>query len=258
MRELGVKPSRAVFAALAALESFDGANPSQSLANISRRIGTPKATALRTLRALEVKGYVTLNEAEGTYSLAVGVLTLAQRYLTRYEALAIARPILAQVAAETGETAHYGVLQGNEVIYLEIAESPQRVRAYVVRGDHLPAHCVAAGKAILAYADPAAIEALVSAGLPRLTPATIVRAKAFLSDLRVTRQRGYALNIGEWMEDVVGVSAPVFGHLGTVQGAVGIAGPRSRLNGRNVHQIGRLVHRYAEGISKKLGGSLAA
>jgi IclR family transcriptional regulator, KDG regulon repressor len=258
MRELRAQPSRAVFSALAVLESFDDANPSQSLASISRRLGIPKATALRTLRALEVKGYVTLNETEGTYSLAVGVLTLAQRYLTRYEALAVARPILAQIAAETGETAHFGVLQGTEVIYLEIAESPQRVRAYVVRGDHLPAHCVAAGKAILAHADAAIVDAFVAAGLPRLTPATIVREKDFLADLRVTHQRGYALNVGEWMEDVAGVSAPVIGHLGTVQGAVGVAGPRSRLNARNVHQIGRLVRRYANGISKKLGGLLAA
>lgn len=124
MRELKAQPSRAVLSALAVLESFDDANPSQSLSGISRRLDIPKATALRILRALEAMGYVTLNGAEGTYSLAVGVLTLAQRYLTRYEALAVARPILAQVAGETGETAHYGVLQGTEVIYLEIAESP--------------------------------------------------------------------------------------------------------------------------------------
>jgi DNA-binding IclR family transcriptional regulator len=127
-----------------------------------------------------------------------------------------------------------------------------------LRGDHLPAHCVAAGKAILAHADAATVDAFLARSLPRLTPTTITDRAAFLRDLRATKQRGYGLNVGEWMEDVTGVSAPVFTHSGTVQGAIGVAGPISRLNARNMHRIGRLVRRYADRVSHKLGGLRAA
>ena len=253
LRGIKAKPSRGALDALKILESFDAANSNQSLARISRHLKIPKATALRTLRALEEMRYVFYAPREETYALSSAVLALAQRFLSRYETVNVARPLLADLASETGETAHFGVLQETEVVYLEIAESPQRIRAYVLRGDHIPAHCVAAGKAILAYADPQTLEAFLTSGLARMTPATITNRTTFLRDLRATQQRGYGVNIGEWMSDVTGVSAPVFGHSGIVEGALGVAGPISRLSSRKVHRVGRIVRQYAERLSAKLG-----
>lgn len=258
LRKLKAQPSRAVLGGLAILESFDAGHSRQSLADISHRLRIPKATALRTLRALEEKHYVIYDRSDGRYALGIGVLALAQQYLLRYEALPIVRPMLVELARETGETAHFGVLQGPEVVYLEIAESPQRVRAYVLRGDHLPAHAVAAGKAILAHAAPAVLDAVLASGLPRLAPATITDRPAFLRELRTTRQRGYGLNIGEWLADVTGVSAPIFGYSGEVEGAIGVAGPMSRLDARRAARLGAVVRGYAERASQRLGGSRAA
>lgn len=257
-RALKAVPSRAVLGSLAILESFDEARTVRSLAQISRQLGIPKATALRTLRALEQKHYVTRDAATGSYALGPGVLTLAQRYLHQYDTVPVLRPLLADLASKTGETAHFGILQGGEVVYLEIAESPQRVRAYVLRGDRLPAHCAAAGKAILAHAPQEALDAFLAQGLPRLTPFTITERSAFLRELRVTKQRGYGLNIGEWMEDVTGVSAPIFDHSGKVQGAVGVAGPISRLNAREARRVGLTVRDCAARASQRLGGARAA
>jgi len=252
LRKIDAKPSRGALHALRILESFDAANPEQTLAKISLRLKIPKATALRTLRALEQMRYVFYDAREEIYTLSAGVLTLAQRFLSRYETLTVARPLLADLANETGETAHFGALQAGEVVYLEIAESPQRIRAYVLRGDRLPAHCVAAGKAILAHAEAPTVEAVITAGLARVSGATITNRAAFLRELRKTRERGYGLNIGEWMPDVTGVSAPVFGPSGIVEGAMGVAGPISRLNARNAHRVGRIVRQYAERLSAKL------
>ncbi|MGE0240953.1 MAG: IclR family transcriptional regulator [Parvibaculaceae bacterium] len=247
-------PSGSTLHALAILESFDVAHVSQSLTVISRRLGIPKATALRILRALEERRYVFRNPHDGSYSLSFGVLALAQRYLAEFEILTILRPVLAELAAETGETAHFGVLQETEVVYLDIAESPQRVRAYVLRGDNIPAHCVAAGKAILAHAERSKLEHFLAADRARLTPATIVDRDQFLDELEQTRRRGYALNMGEWMPDVTGVSAPVFSRIELVAGAVGVAGPISRLDLARAHHVGEIVRRYAAKISEVLGG----
>ncbi|MGE0211204.1 MAG: IclR family transcriptional regulator [Parvibaculaceae bacterium] len=258
MATIKTPPSGSTLHALAILESFDVSNASQSLAAISRRLKIPKATALRILRALEEKRYVFRNPGDGSYSLSFGVLGLAQRYLAEFEILTIVRPMLADLAAETGETAHFGVLQETEVVYLDIAESPRRVRAYVVRGDHIAAHCVAAGKAILAHVERPKLEAFLVDKLERFTPATIVDRQQFLSDLGQTRRRGYALNVGEWNPDVTGVSAPIFSQNERVLGAIGVAGPISRLDLRNAHQVGKIVSRYARRVSEVLGGLDAA
>jgi len=40
-------------------------------------------------------------------------------------------------------------------------------------GGIIPAYCSALGRAILAYSDPATIDAVLAAGLPRRTPRTL-------------------------------------------------------------------------------------
>ena len=80
------------------------------------------------MRALEQMRYVFYDAREEIYTLSSGVLTLAQRFLSRYETLTIARPLLADMASETGETAHFAVLQEAEVVYLEIGRASCRER----------------------------------------------------------------------------------------------------------------------------------
>ena len=256
-KTLLAEPSRAVVNVLAMLESFDDRHREQSLSDISRRLGIPKATALRHLLALQRAGYVTVDARRHRYSLGPQLLVLARRYLAQFDILAQVRPVLAEVAQATGETAHFGVLEGREVVYLEIAEGPHRVRIYVQRGDRLPAHGVAAGKAILAYAPPELRQAFSAAGLPALTDATIITHKAFQAELAATRRRGYALNMGEWINEVVGVSAPVFAQERGVVGAIGVAGLGMRLKGARLTEIAMLVQQHAQRLTMALGGDLA-
>ncbi|WP_162913138.1 IclR family transcriptional regulator [Rhodospirillaceae bacterium SYSU D60014] len=251
-----VAPSGSVLNALAILECFDRRHPSLALAEISRRLDIPKATAYRNLAALEQFGYVTWDRQRNTYSLGAKVLELSRRFLDQYEILTVARPVLADLAAETGETAHIGVLNGTDVVYVDIAESPQRVRAYVTRGDRLPAHCVASGKAILAYADEATVEAVLDAGLKKMTAKTLVSREDVLEDLARTRKRGYGLNLGEWMDEVAAASAPVFSHTGDVIGAIGVAGPLSRLSPRKADAVGRAARKHADRVSTVLGAPI--
>ena len=253
-----VTPSRSVMNALAILECFDRRHPSLALAEIGRRLGIPKATAYRNLAALEQFGYVTWDRQKSTYSLGAKVLELSRRFLDQYEVLTVARPVLADLAAETGETAHIGVLNGTDVVYVDIAESPQRVRAYVTRGDRIPAHCVASGKAILAYSDKATVEAVLEGGLQMMTGKTLVNREHFLKDLARTRKCGYGLNLGEWIDEVVAASAPVFSHTGEVIGAIGIAGPLSRLNPRKADALGEIARKHADRVSAVLGAPIEA
>jgi DNA-binding IclR family transcriptional regulator len=248
------EPSRAVLSAFSILECFDREHARLSLAEISRRTGVPKATALRHLLALDQTGYVVVDEARQHYSLGSMALLLAQRYLSQFDQLEAVRAALAGLAQQTGETAHYGVLEGAEMVYLEIAEGPQRVRMYVRRGDRLPAHAVAAGKAVLAHETPEALIEFLAHGLPALTGRTITRTGDFRTELASVRRRGYAVNLGEWVEEVTAISAPVFGPGERATGAIGVAGPGTRLKAVRVPEIGTIVRNAARRLSALLGG----
>jgi len=252
--QLIAEPSRGVVNALLILESFDGAHRVQTLAQMSRRLAIPKATALRHLLALEYAGYVVADARRSSYTLGSKLLLLAQRYLGQFDMLDHARPIIAELAREAGETAHFAIMEGGEVVYLDIAEGPQRVRIYVQRGDRLPAHGVAAGKAILAQQPAEAVERFLAAGLPPLTPNTITDPAAFRAELEATRSRGFALNLGEWVAEVTGVSAPVLAHSRGIVAAIGVAGLGTRLQEPRLAEVGMVVRRHAERLARLLGG----
>lgn len=245
--------SGAVLNALAIIDSFDADHPSQTLSGICRRLGIAKASAFRNLAALEMGGFVTRTPGTNAYSLGVKIVELSQRFLQQNPILGVARPVLAELAAITGETAHLGIMDGNEVVYVEIAESPQRVRALVNPGDRLPAHAVASGKAILAYSSDEEVEAFLDHNLAPLTERTLQAGEALREQLASTRSRGFAVAVGEWLDDVVAVAAPIFSHLDQVVAAIGIAAPRSRFDAEDLTAMGPKIRGFADRVSLGLG-----
>ncbi len=257
MEETKAKPSHAVLAGLAILEVFDHGEGALGLAEIAARTGVPKASALRHLKALAQMGYLIHDTGVRTYALGPSLLTLAERFLAQQPSVPACRPILADLAHDTGETAHYAVLQGRDVIYLDIAESPRRIRAFVSRGDRQPAHCMASGKSILAHSDAAVLDALFATPPERLTDRTITSEVDLRAELAATRARGYGVNLAEWMDDVGAAAAPIFSSSGQVVGAIGVAAPYGRLNEDNADEVGRIVMRHASRFSQMLAGRAA-
>jgi len=254
MKVAGNPAAPAVLKALTILESFDAEHPAQSLSDLSRRLGIAKASAFRNLNALEKRGYVTKSQRDGTYSLGVRILELARRFLDQNHLLSIGSSHLAELSRTTGETSHLAVLDGFEVVYVDVSQGSQLIRAVVSRGDRLSAHCVASGKAILAHSPREKVMEFLARGLKSLTPRTISSPDDFITDLELIRERGYATNIGEWSDDVSAIACPVFSHQGNVVGAIGIAGPRLRLGSKTLGYLATAIQSQAKRLSADLGG----
>lgn len=257
METTQAKPSQAVLDALGMLEAFDRESGEKTLAEIARAAGVPKASAMRHLKALALTGFVIHDPMRKSYALGPAILTLAERFLAQQPSVHACRPLLAELARKTGETAHYAVLQGRDMVYLDIAESPRRIRAYVTRGDRQPAHCMASGKAVLAHSPREVIDAFLSAGVQPLTEHTITSETDFRAELEATRARGYGVNLSEWVEDVGAAAAPIFSGSGQVLGAIGVAAPISRLNQGNADEVGLVVRDCAARFTDMLSGKAA-
>jgi hypothetical protein len=132
-------------------------------------------------------------------------------------------------------------------------DSPEPVRAYTQIGGRGPAHCVATGKAMLAWIGEAGLEA-ASQRLERFTPRTICEAAEFLREMERVRQQGYAVNRGEWRESVGGIAAPVRDPSGRVVAAVGVSGPIERLRPSTFKALSADVIRAADGAGAALAG----
>jgi IclR family transcriptional regulator, KDG regulon repressor len=250
--------SPAIVNAMAILESFDIGVSSLSLSELSRKLGIPKASVFRNLNALEKCGYVVRSKKDGGYSLGVKVLDLARRFSQKDRFLTAGSVHTRELSRATGETSHLAILDGSDIVYVDVAEGSQTIRAVVGRGDRIPAHCVASGKAILAFSSRQVVMDFLARGLKSLTPRTFASPDALLEDLERTRRRGYATNVGEWVDDVAAVSVPIFGQQNEVVGAIGIAGPRLRLGNKMLVYLAAAISEQAERLSRELGGEGSA
>jgi DNA-binding IclR family transcriptional regulator len=121
-------------------------------------------------------------------------------------------------------------------------------------GSMFPAHCTAAGKAILAYLADDEIQELVRRhGLRQYTPFTITQMAPLKENLRLIRQRGYAVDHQELERGLSGVAAPVLSAHERVIAAVGIAGPTLRFRGKELAEKVSLVTEIGARLSMALG-----
>ena len=89
--------------ALRLIEALHEAQP-LSVSELARRLGLPRPTVYRLLRTLGSRGF--LVQEGNAYRLSLRLLELASTALSASALQAAAQPVLAGLAARTGETAH--------------------------------------------------------------------------------------------------------------------------------------------------------
>ncbi|GAA0387106.1 hypothetical protein GCM10009530_42710 [Microbispora corallina] len=184
------------------------------LEEMAEAVGSAKPTVHRALAALRRAGFA-VQDGRGRYLLGDEFLRLA---FTHHEARpdhVRVRPALERLAATFGETAHYAVLDGREVVYRAKVDPPSGpVRLTSTVGGRNPAHSTAVGKLLLAYAlpDDAAVGAWVAGGAPpaRRTDRTLVTADEIAAELAVIRREGHAVDDQENEEGVACLAVPAY------------------------------------------------
>jgi DNA-binding IclR family transcriptional regulator len=166
----------------------------------------------------------------------------------------VSRPILDALWRETGETVNLAVLDGREIIYLDVIESPHNFRLVSQIGMRRPLHCTALGKAVLAWQTASFRDELLStAKFEKLTPHSITRSSELIAELGRIQRRGYALDDEEVELGARCVAAPVLDSSGLVAAGVSVSGPTIRMARARTTQIADEVKKAAAEISLHLG-----
>lgn len=182
----------------------------EDLAGILR---SSKPTVHRALATLRRAGLADL-AGRGVYVLGDEYLRLAFRNLdSRPENVRI-QPLLDDLARLYGETAHYAILSGTEVVYRAKMDPQQAaVRLTSVVGGRNPAYRTAVGKGLLSAQLRTLADVTAWFGpfpLEARTPHTRTTADALLADLDASRERGYAIDDEENEIGVNCLAIPVF------------------------------------------------
>jgi DNA-binding IclR family transcriptional regulator len=244
---------RAVARSLDILLCFSQTEPVLSLTEIAGRVKMPKSTVHRLLATLESKRFIKRDEATGFYHLGLRFIEMATLVLQDLDLERWAQPYLQRLCAECGETVDLAVLDGEQVVYLQVVESPQRVRLAAAVGQRLPAFCTASGKAFMAYLPDERVTRILNAGLTRYTDNTRVSLADLRDELHRTRQQGFAISEQEYEKEIHAVAAPILNDDGYPLVAIAIVGPSFRMPHERMMVLGQSMRATIETIKREVG-----
>jgi len=235
------------------LKAFSEDEVEIGISALARRLGIAKSTAHRLAVTLVSEGMLEQDRENGKYRLGIALFRLGALVRRRMNVSNEARPYLYELREKVNETVHLAILDGTEIMYVYNLESTHAIRMRSDIGVRKPAYCTAEGQAMLAFQPREVVDTVVAAGLRPRTANTITSPEKFLKALGVVRQRGCAIEEEESEPGMVGIAAPIRDDAGEVVGAVGIAGPVTRLSKKSVATFIPHVIATADQVSVRLG-----
>lgn len=246
----------AVERALDILELFNERTPELGTTEIADATGLHKSTAAGLIYTLAAKGYLAQNPLNRKYRLGLKVITRAKVVLGSMDLRQTALPYLHQLRDQFEETVNLAILDAGDMVYVERLLCGQALGMRSEVGRRERAHSTALGKAILAYSEPADVQAYVARyGLCSTTARTVSDEDALQQHLTAARRRGYAIDDEENQLGGRCVAAPIFDYTGRPIAAISISAPAARLTLDDVPAIGAQVCEAARAISVSLGFS---
>ena len=245
--------TRAVERALDILLCFSRNEPVLTLTQIAERVELHKSTVHRLLATLENKRFVQRDEGNGSYRLGIRMIELGFSALKRTNLSEKAAPYMRRLSAEHRETIDLAILEGPDVVYLQVIESPQRMKIAAAPGEHLPAFCTATGKAFLAFLPEAEVKKIFKQSVHKYTEHTNLSFSALSDDLRVTRERGFAASVEEYEDSINAVAAPILDTNQHPLAVIAVVGPAFRLSSERMAELGQAVKATADAIAQEIG-----
>src|SRR5215831_20349604 len=182
-RESKAAPVGVVRKVLKILEALHSNPSGLQLKQIAKQTAINKSTAYRFLAHLQGEGYLYRDDA-GAYVIGPKLARIGSGTNFEESLRKMSRPILQKLWTTTGETVNLAILDGQQILYLDVIESAHTFRLASQVGARRPLHCTALGKAILAHLPPEETEELVrSLTFERHTPRTLNQPAKLKRDL---------------------------------------------------------------------------
>lgn len=234
--------------AFSLLEIMAEAGGETSLSQLAESSGLPLPTIHRIIRTLVGNGYVRQLPSR-RYALGprlIGLGDKASQMLGTW-----ARPHLAQLVEDLGETANLAMLDGDKVIYVAQVPSPHAMRMFTEVGRRVLPHSAGVGKALLSQlSDAEALATVRRTGMPAATDRTITEPERFVTELHRVRDQGFAIDDGEQEIGVRCVAVPVRGAPSGM--AVSVSGPEARVSWEFVERAAPIVQHCAAMLATDL------
>ena len=224
--------NQSVERAVRLLGFFDAEHPELTLAQLTARLGTSRATTHRYATALRRVGLLRHDAAHGTYALGPRIVELAATALAGLRIIRIAGPHMERLAAALNETVVLSIWDGDAPVVVRVDDNTDRVVHIVVRtGSRLARTASAQGKVFLAFeSDGSELDA---------------------GELERVRDSRIAVNT-QTVDGIRAIATPVFQERNVVA-AMAVVGTIANLPGAHDSELALRLREAAERLSAELG-----
>lgn len=222
-----------------------------TLREIATALGVNKTTVHRLASTLVEMEFLSYASRDG-YSLGTRLLELGFAASQQITLTRIAHPHLARLSADTGDTVNLGVLEGEEVHYLDKMPGSRRIQVRCIVGERQALRHTGLGKALLFDADEDALREVFRREALRF-PNYRYDLKTWLNLMNKYRSDGCALDLDENEDHVRCVAAPIRSIDGKIVAAVSVSSALQYVDDDRIKVLRNYVRDTAAAISYELG-----
>lgn len=188
------KTAPALSRGLRLMEFLARSDGPQSLTAIANHMDIAMSTAFTLCATLVDEGYAEKNGVY--YQLSLKVLDLASSKIQQYEIAELFYEACEDIDVIRKNGATLTVLNGPDVFFIAVRNSPQPLGVTFRPGTRLPACCMASGRALLSsLSDEEVCELYPDEKIPQMTKANPKYRSELLKILAETRSNGYSREI---------------------------------------------------------------
>ena len=217
--------------ALLVLEEITQSAGPVALADLVLRIDLPRQTVHRILQQLVEAGLIMRAPRKDQYMVGPALTRLSVDALTSSCTQVPVRAALRPLVDATGETCNVGILDQDEVVYIERMDGHSPLRVQLQVGSRVPFHCTAIGKLLVANLHKNVRTRMLSAQpLHRFTGTTLTNTEALEAAFAQIRSDGFSFNNEEFVDGLTAVAVPVRDESGKVIAGVAVHAPSTRMD----------------------------
>ncbi|MDO6594807.1 IclR family transcriptional regulator [Neptuniibacter sp. 1_MG-2023] len=221
--------SSAIDRAFTVLECFGQHRKPLRLADVVSDVNLPKQSVHRIIKQLEGLGLLERDVHPEKFRLGHRMRQLGISTIVSLNQSLSTHAVLKELGDTFQETVNIGILEQNEVIYIDRVECDWPLRVQLNPGSRVKSHCTAIGKLLLAYLPESILNAtLQNMTLEAYTPKTITDPELLLAECHKIKKQGYAENIGEDIVGLVALAVPIFDQRNNVIAGLAVHAPDAR------------------------------
>lgn len=238
--------SKSLAKAFAVLECFID-EKQLGITELSKLLGRSKSSIYDYVSTLEALGYLEQDSSTGKYFLGFKCVRLGRAAMVNHTFRDAASKHIRDISDETGEVCYLTVPYGYAVYFLDVA-TPRDNRLF---SSALPntadaMNCTGSGKCMLAASPDSFVEDYIAHGLTKLTENSIVDPERLREEVRLIRERGYAIDEMEYSIGIRCVARAIISLDGALIGAISISGPSPRMTDEKIHEYAELLKRHIQ------------